>query len=128
MPENSELDSEDLLPGVEAEDFWSPQTARSSLKNLDPSPISRFGSATISSAKQAILWTVDLKVWDLHDVHGSPPLQDTPGDALLGRLQLLLDEVPHENFTEFVCWVHEVATGGMKQLSDSCSEIHRELL
>jgi hypothetical protein len=129
VPEESELDSEDLLSGVEAEDFWSPQTARSSPRNLDPSSASRFGSATISPAQQAILWAVDLEVWDLRDVYGSPPLQDTPGDALLGRLRLLLDEVPHETFPEeFVCWVHQVAAGGIKQLSDSCSEIHRELL
>jgi hypothetical protein len=129
VPEEWELDSEDLLSGVEAEDFLSPQTARSPPRNLDPSPTSRFESATISPAQQAILWAIDLEVWDLRDVHGSPPLQDTPGDALLGRLQLLLDEVPQESFPEeFVSWVHQVAAGGMKKLSDGCSEVHRELL
>jgi len=40
-----------------------------------------------------------------------------------------MDEVPYEVFPEeFVCWVHEVAAGGLKHLSDDCFEAHRELL
>lgn len=80
-------------------------------------------------AQLAIYLLRDLEVWDLRDLHGSPPLQDEQGDALLGRLQLLLDQVPFETFPEeFVCWVHEVAAGGMKPISDGCLEAHRELL
>jgi hypothetical protein len=75
-------------------------------------------------AQLAIYLLRDLEVWNLRDLHRSPPLQDTQGDALLGRLQLLLDQVPFETFREeFVYWVHEVAAGGMKPISDSCLKL-----
>lgn len=129
IPDESEVDSEDLLSPVEGHDLWSPQTAVASPTNPVPWHTGQFETAMSPIEQQAILLLTDLEVWDLRDLHGSPPLQDTPGDALLGRLQLLFDEVPYETFPEeFVSWVHDVAAGGMKQLSDGCIEAHRELL
>jgi hypothetical protein len=129
ISDESEVDSEDLLSPVEGPDLWSPQTAVASPTNLVPWHTGQFETATSPIAQQAILFLTELEVWDLCDLHGSPPLKDTPADALLGRLQLLFDEVPYETFPEeFVSWVHDVAAGGMKQLPDGCIEAHRELL
>jgi hypothetical protein len=118
-----------IYPAVERHDCWSPQTTMSSGSCPAASLAGRPATATSYMVREAIRSLMRLEVWDLRDVHGSPLLQDTPGDALLGRLQVLLDEVPYETFPEeFVCWVHEVAAGGMKQLSDGSFEAHRELL
>ncbi|KAA8897738.1 hypothetical protein FN846DRAFT_910281 [Sphaerosporella brunnea] len=117
---DAEIPSEDLLEGIDSRALWSRGDRHPNLPSVQTDYVIRALSMLEA-------------VWNLHDVHGSPPLRDvSTGDELVNRLRTLVEQVPLEALPEeFVSWVSEAAAAGpgtREELSDASLAIHREIL